>query len=81
METGMSEAQKDWPLYEIFIRAKSGLDHKHVGSLHATDAIHRGLADSSQRERWMAYASYLRPRPGLDGIAGTNFEGTRSLFD
>jgi ring-1,2-phenylacetyl-CoA epoxidase subunit PaaB len=25
-------------LYEIFIRAKSGLSHKHVGSLHATDA-------------------------------------------
>ena len=30
--------QQDWPLYEIFIRAKSGLDHKHVGSLHAADA-------------------------------------------
>ena len=30
--------EKDWPLYEIFIRAKSGLDHKHVGSLHAADA-------------------------------------------
>ena len=28
----------DWPLYEIFIRARGGLDHKHVGSLHATDA-------------------------------------------
>jgi ring-1,2-phenylacetyl-CoA epoxidase subunit PaaB len=28
----------DWPLYEIFVRAKSGLDHKHVGSLHAADA-------------------------------------------
>ncbi len=33
-----SDAKRDWPLYEIFIRAKSGLDHKHVGSLHATDA-------------------------------------------
>ena len=31
--------KSDWPLYEIFIRAKSGLDHKHVGSLHATDAM------------------------------------------
>ena len=30
--------ERDWPLYEIFIRAKSGLDHKHVGSLHAADA-------------------------------------------
>jgi ring-1,2-phenylacetyl-CoA epoxidase subunit PaaB len=27
-----------WPLYEIFIRAKSGLSHRHVGSLHASDA-------------------------------------------
>jgi ring-1,2-phenylacetyl-CoA epoxidase subunit PaaB len=32
----MSEA--DWPLFEIFIRAKSGLSHRHVGSLHASDA-------------------------------------------
>ena len=28
----------DWPLWEIFVRNKQGLDHKHVGSLHATDA-------------------------------------------
>jgi ring-1,2-phenylacetyl-CoA epoxidase subunit PaaB len=33
-----AEADRDWPLYEIFIRARSGLDHKHVGSLHAADA-------------------------------------------
>src|SRR5437773_9344775 len=30
--------QSDWPLWEIFIRSKQGLDHKHVGSLHAADA-------------------------------------------
>ena len=29
---------KNWPLWEIFIRSKSGLHHKHVGSLHAADA-------------------------------------------
>jgi ring-1,2-phenylacetyl-CoA epoxidase subunit PaaB len=28
----------DFPLWEVFIRSKQGLDHKHVGSLHATDA-------------------------------------------
>ena len=28
----------DWPLWEVFIRSKQGLDHKHVGSLHAADA-------------------------------------------
>lgn len=27
----------DTPLYEVFIRAKAGLAHKHVGSLHASD--------------------------------------------
>jgi len=25
------------PLYEVFIRAKAGLSHKHAGSLHAHD--------------------------------------------
>lgn len=29
--------QSHMPLYEVFIRSKSGLAHKHVGSLHATD--------------------------------------------
>ncbi len=28
---------KDWPLWEVFIRSKHGLGHKHVGSIHATD--------------------------------------------
>jgi ring-1,2-phenylacetyl-CoA epoxidase subunit PaaB len=28
----------DWPLFEVFIRARGGLDHKHVGSVHAADA-------------------------------------------
>ncbi len=30
--------KKNWPLWEVFIRSKSGLNHKHVGSLHAADA-------------------------------------------
>jgi len=28
---------KNWPLYEVFLRPRNGLSHKHVGSLHATD--------------------------------------------
>ena len=28
----------DWPLFEVFIRARSGLSHRHVGSVHAPDA-------------------------------------------
>ena len=27
-----------WPLWEVFIRSKQGLNHKHVGSLRAPDA-------------------------------------------
>ncbi|MBI1224257.1 MAG: 1,2-phenylacetyl-CoA epoxidase subunit B [Bacteroidetes bacterium] len=30
--------KNEWPLWEVFIRSKSGLSHKHVGSLHASDA-------------------------------------------
>ena len=29
---------ENWPLYEVFIRSKSGLSHRHVGSVHAADA-------------------------------------------
>lgn len=29
---------KNWPLFEVFIRSKNGLEHRHVGSLHAADA-------------------------------------------
>lgn len=53
LKGGRPEAEKDntvsnplqqtaeatpWPLWEVFIRSRQGLDHKHVGSLHAADA-------------------------------------------
>ena len=28
---------QEWPLWEVFVRSKAGLDHKHCGSLHAAD--------------------------------------------
>jgi len=31
--------RRDWPLWEVFIRSDHGLAHKHVGSLHAADAM------------------------------------------
>lgn len=37
-ETGHHRSKTDAPLWEVFIRSKQGLDHKHVGSLHASDA-------------------------------------------
>ena len=33
-----SDLTGDWPLWEVFVRARQGLSHKHVGSLHAPDA-------------------------------------------
>ena len=27
------------PLWEVFVRSRRGLDHRHVGSLHAADAV------------------------------------------
>ncbi len=30
--------RREWPLWEVFIRSRNGLDHKHCGSLHAPDA-------------------------------------------
>ena len=29
--------EAEWPLYEVFVRGKRGLNHVHVGSLHAAD--------------------------------------------
>ena len=39
VETGSGEVKRrSWPLYEVFVRGKRGLNHVHVGSLHAPDA-------------------------------------------
>jgi ring-1,2-phenylacetyl-CoA epoxidase subunit PaaB len=35
----MSEIRGEWPLYEVFVRSKRGLNHVHVGSLHAPDDV------------------------------------------
>ena len=33
----MTTQLKEWPLWEIFVRSKQGLEHTHCGSLHAAD--------------------------------------------
>ncbi|WP_329236580.1 1,2-phenylacetyl-CoA epoxidase subunit B [Actinoallomurus sp. NBC_01490] len=35
----MSGDRREWPLYEVFVRGKRGLNHVHVGSLHAPDDV------------------------------------------
>jgi ring-1,2-phenylacetyl-CoA epoxidase subunit PaaB len=36
--TTTGETAGAWPLWEVFVRAKRGLNHIHVGSVHAADA-------------------------------------------
>ena len=68
-----------WPLWEIFIRSKAGLNHKHVGSLHAADAA---MAIENARD------VYTRRLEGVSiwvveskNITASNPEDQESLFD
>jgi ring-1,2-phenylacetyl-CoA epoxidase subunit PaaB len=36
--SGETPARKDWPRWDVFVRARNGLAHRHVGSIHAVDA-------------------------------------------
>jgi ring-1,2-phenylacetyl-CoA epoxidase subunit PaaB len=31
-------ADRNWPLWEVFIRTRNGMAHRHAGSVHAVDA-------------------------------------------
>ncbi|MCB9283633.1 MAG: 1,2-phenylacetyl-CoA epoxidase subunit B [Lewinellaceae bacterium] len=70
---------KDWPLWEVFIRSKNGLSHKHAGSLHAADAE---MAIENARD------VYTRRNEGVSiwvvesrHITASNPEEAESLFD
>ncbi len=71
--------KKNWPLWEVFIRSKSGLNHKHVGSLHAADAE---MAIENARD------VYTRRNEGVSiwvvesaHITASNPDESESLFD
>jgi ring-1,2-phenylacetyl-CoA epoxidase subunit PaaB len=34
----MTATNADWPLWEVFVRAKRGVSHVHAGTVHAPDA-------------------------------------------
>lgn len=38
LRKGIPMTETATPLWEVFIRARNGLSHKHAGSIHATDA-------------------------------------------
>ena len=69
----------NWPLWEIFLRSKNGLNHKHVGSLHAADAA---MAIENARD------VYTRRQEGVSiwvvpsaQITASNPAEADSLFD
>ncbi len=70
---------QNWPLFEIFLRSKNGLSHKHVGSLHAADA---DMAITNARD------VYTRRKEGVSiwvveskHITASNPEESESMFD
>jgi 1,2-phenylacetyl-CoA epoxidase PaaB subunit len=70
----MTEPSRPWPLYEVFIRSRNGLDHKHCGSVHAPDAkiALQNARDVYTRRMegvsiWVVRASTSRVRPGCEG--------------
>lgn len=71
--------KKNWPLWEVFIRSKNGLSHKHVGSLHAADAE---MAIENARD------VYTRRNEGVSiwvveskNITASSPDQSESLFD
>jgi ring-1,2-phenylacetyl-CoA epoxidase subunit PaaB len=67
------------PLWEVFIRIKQGLHHKHVGSLHAADAE---MAIENARD------VYCRRNEGVSiwvveskYVTASNPEDSESLYD
>jgi ring-1,2-phenylacetyl-CoA epoxidase subunit PaaB len=70
---------QELPLFEVFIRSKQGLEHKHCGSLHAADA---------QQALQMARDVYTRRMEGVSiwvvasiDITASQPEDKDSLFD
>ncbi|AEA24902.1 1,2-phenylacetyl-CoA epoxidase subunit PaaB [Pseudonocardia benzenivorans] len=59
-------ARRGWPLYEVFVRGKRGLNHVHVGSIHAADdemALHNARDVYTRRNEgvsiWVVRADHI----------------------
>lgn len=64
--TTSGAARPEWPLYEVFVRGKRGLNHVHVGSLHAADdhmALHNARNLYTRRNEgvsiWVVRAEHI----------------------
>src|SRR3954471_12719589 len=68
-------SRRDWPLYEVFVRGKRGLNHVHVGSLHAPDdemAVHAARDLYTRRNEGGAAGACSAPPPqrGREHLGG-----------
>lgn len=79
----MSEPSNAIPLFEVFIRPRNGLSHKHVGSLHAADEV---MALNAARDvytrRGEGTSIWVVPSAAITAsdplVAGENFEPAES---
>ena len=37
LQESIEDAIEGWPMWEVFVRARRGISHVHIGSLHAPD--------------------------------------------
>jgi len=72
-------SKQEWPLYEVFIRSKSGLSHRHAGSVHAADdemALHNARDTYTRRSEgvsiWVVRS---------DQIVASDPEDTAAFFE
>jgi ring-1,2-phenylacetyl-CoA epoxidase subunit PaaB len=71
--------KEEWPIWEVFIRSRNGLEHRHVGSLHAADSK---MAIENARD------VYTRRQEGVSiwvveskHIAASNPQNSDEFFD
>ena len=69
----------DWPLWEVFVRSKGGLSHRHAGSVHAPDGemaiIH---ARDTYTRRMEGVSLWVVPSAA---ITASDPDGTTALFE
>mgnify|MGYP006157663145 CR=1 FL=1 len=72
-------SNNNWPLWEVFIRSKQGLSHKHVGSLHAADAeMAIGNARDVYTRRQEGVSIWVLP---ASEITASSPDDSEKLFD
>ena len=73
MET--TKMNKEWPIWEVFVRSKQGLDHKHCGSLHAPDASARAAHGARRLHAASGRREHLGGAVGGDHGIGPGRQG------